>query len=121
MPAAGGRRRPGKYPSPSRPPSWIGTPRPCRTRRLRRPAGPRLRDRDLLDAIAGARVVLSINAYNDVPLYHSDRLVHALAAGAFVLAKRIPRGDLLFEDGVHYRTFATPDEIADFVERCLAD
>jgi len=61
-------------------------------------------------AISGARIALSINAINDVSMYHSDRLTHYLASGCFVLAKSVPDSDLLFKDGVHLKYFDTPDE-----------
>ncbi len=43
-------------------------------------------------------------------LYHSDRLTHYLACGAFVLAKRVPDSDLLFKDDIHLKYFDTVDE-----------
>lgn len=67
-------------------------------------------------AISGARVALSINAVNDVSLYHSDRLTHYLASGAFVLAKRVPDSDLLFKDGVHLKYFDAPDEFFELAQ-----
>jgi len=38
-------------------------------------------------AISGAKIGLSINADNNIPLYHSDRLTQYLACGTCVLAK----------------------------------
>ena len=66
-----------------------------------------------LYAISGARIGVSVNAINSVRLYHSDRLTHYLAGGAFVLAKRVPDTDLLFRDGTHLRYF---DSIEEFFE-----
>ena len=71
---------------------------------------------ELFYAISGAKIGLSINIANDVRLYHSDRLINYVSCGTFVLAKRVPDSDLLFEDGVHVRYFDTFD---DFFE--LAD
>lgn len=68
---------------------------------------------DYYRAICSSAMALSINAFNDVQLYHSDRLTHYVGCGAFVLAKRVPDSDLLFQDGVHLRYFET-------VEQCLA-
>ncbi|MDT8302794.1 MAG: glycosyltransferase [Sedimentisphaerales bacterium] len=68
---------------------------------------------DYLQAISGARIGAHVNAVNSVRMYHSDRLTHYLAGGAFVLAKRVPDTDLLFHDGVHLKYFDTIDE---FVE-----
>jgi glycosyltransferase involved in cell wall biosynthesis len=69
-----------------------------------------------LYAISGARIGVSVNAVNSVRLYHSDRLTYYLACGSFVLAKRVPDTDLLFQDGVHLRYFDTADEFFELVE-----
>ena len=68
---------------------------------------------DYFYAISGARMGLSINAANDIRLYHSDRFTQYLACGTFVLAKRVPDSDLLFKDGVHLRYFDTAEEFFD--------
>ena len=54
-----------------------------------------------LEAICGAQIALSINVFNDVRFYHSDRLTNYLGCGTFVLAKRVPDSELLFEDHKH--------------------
>lgn len=77
---------------------------------------PRIGGIDYQYAISGARIALSINAINDVSMYHSDRLTHYLASGAFVLAKRVPDSDKLFKDGVHLKYFDTPDEFFELAE-----
>lgn len=74
---------------------------------------------DYLYAISGAKIGFSINADNTVRLYHSDRLTHYLACGAFVLAKRVPDTDLLFKDGVHLRYFDSPDEFFELADYYL--
>jgi len=66
-----------------------------------------------LYAISGARIGLSINADNNVRLYHSDRFTYYLSGGTFVLAKRVPDTDLLFRDGLHLRYFDTIEEFFD--------
>ena len=63
-----------------------------------------------LYAISGAKIGLSINADNNVRLYHSNRLTHYLACGTMVLAKRVPDTDLLFKDSLHLRYFDSADE-----------
>jgi hypothetical protein len=68
-----------------------------------------------LFAISGAKIGLSVNALNDIRLYHSDRLINYLSCGTFVLAKRVPDTELLFKDGVHLRYFDTVEEFADLV------
>lgn len=69
-----------------------------------------------LYAISGACVGVSVNAVNSVRLYHSDRLTHYLACGTFVLAKRVPDSNLLFEDGVHLKYFDTVDEFFELAD-----
>jgi len=68
---------------------------------------------DYLYAISGTRIGLSINAVNDIRLYHSDRFIQYLACGTFVLAKRVSDSDLLFKNGVHLRYFDTAEEFFD--------
>lgn len=69
-----------------------------------------------LYAISGARIGLSINAANDIRLYHSSRLTHYLACGTLVLAKRVPDSDLLFKDGIYLRYFDTVEEFFDLAD-----
>jgi len=71
-------------------------------------------------AISGAKIGLSINAVNDVRLYHSDRLTQYLACGTFVLAKRVPDSGLLFKDKVHLRYFDAVEEFFDLANWYLA-
>lgn len=65
---------------------------------------------DYYYAISGAKIGLSINAVNDIRLYHSDRLTQYLACGTFVLAKSVPDSELLFKDRVHLRYFGGAEE-----------
>jgi len=69
-----------------------------------------------LYAISGAKIGLSINAANDVSLYHSNRLVQYLSCGTFGLAKKVPDSDLLFKDSVHLRYFDTADEFFELAD-----
>jgi hypothetical protein len=71
---------------------------------------------DCFRAISSAKIAVSINAFNDRRLYHSDRLVNCVSCGTFTLAKRVPDTDLLFKDGVHLKYF---DASEDFFQ--LAD
>ncbi|HOL89094.1 MAG TPA: glycosyltransferase [Anaerohalosphaeraceae bacterium] len=75
---------------------------------------------EVFQAISAAKIALSINVVNDVPLYHSDRLVNCLACGTFTLAKRVPDSDLLFQDGKHLRYFDTAEEFFELAEWYLA-
>lgn len=69
-----------------------------------------------LYAISGAKIGLSINAANDIRLYHSDRLTQYLACGTCVLAKYVPDSELLFKDGVHLRYFKTAEEFFELAD-----
>jgi glycosyltransferase involved in cell wall biosynthesis len=71
---------------------------------------PKIGGLDYFYAISGAKIGVSVNAVNDVRLYHSDRLTHYMSCGTFVLAKRVPDSDLLFKDGVHIKYFDTVEE-----------
>jgi len=74
---------------------------------------------DYFYAISGAKIGVNVNACRPVRLYHSDRLTHYLACGTFVMARRIPDGDLLFADGVHLRYFDTIEEFFEIADRYL--
>jgi spore maturation protein CgeB len=74
---------------------------------------PKVEGLDYFYALSGATIVLSINAVNDVSLYHSDRLINSLACGSFVLARRVPDTERLHEDGKHLRYFETEEEFFD--------
>jgi hypothetical protein len=67
-------------------------------------------------AISGARIAMSINAVNNIRLYHSDRLSQYIACGTFVLAKMVPDSNLLFRDGEHLRYFETIEEFFDLAQ-----
>jgi len=71
---------------------------------------PKIGGIDYLYAISGARIGVNVNAVNSVRLYHSDRIIHYLACGTFVLSKRVPDTDLLYRDGQHLKYFDTADE-----------
>jgi spore maturation protein CgeB len=67
-------------------------------------------------AISGSRIGLSVNADNNIRLYHSDRLTHYLSCGTFALAKRVPDTDLLFKNKQHLRYFETAEEFFDLAD-----
>jgi hypothetical protein len=71
---------------------------------------------DYFRAISNARIGLSTNYINDVPMYHSDRLINYLACGTFVLARRVPNTERLFKDKVHLRYFDTEDEFFELAD-----
>lgn len=77
--------------------------------------------RAYLEALCGADIALSINACNDVELYHSDRLVQCVACGTFTLAKYVPGSERLFRDGEHLRYFRTAAQCRSLIEEYLGD
>lgn len=81
---------------------------------------PKVEGINYLYAISGARIGLSVNAVNDIRLYHSDRATQYMACGTFVLAKRVPDTDLLFKDGIHLRYFDAAEEFFDLANWYLA-
>lgn len=72
-------------------------------------------------AISGARMALSVNAVNDIQLYHSDRLTQYLACGTAVFSRKVPESEYLFQDGVHLRYFDTVEEFCSLVEQYRKD
>jgi spore maturation protein CgeB len=76
----------------------------------------RVEGMDYFYAISGAKIGLSFNIANDVKLYHSDRLINYLSCGTFVLAKRVPDSELLFQDGVHLKYFDSADEFFELAD-----
>jgi hypothetical protein len=81
---------------------------------------PKIGGIDYFRAISSARIGISINAVNDVPLYHSDRFTHYSAAGTLVLAKRVPDTELLMKDKEHVCYFDTAAECMELVDWYLA-
>lgn len=75
---------------------------------------PKIGGMDYLYAMSGAKIGLSVSASEPVRLYDSDRLIRLLSCGTFVLARRFPDCDLLFEDGKHLVYF---DSIEEFFEK----
>ncbi len=76
---------------------------------------------ETVNALCGAKIALSINVYNDVQLYHSDRLTHCLSHGAFTLAKYVPDSERMYRDGEHLRYFRTNEECVAMIDQYLAD
>jgi len=81
---------------------------------------PKIRGLDYLHAISGARIGISINEFNDVPLCHSNRFINYLACGTMVLARYVPDSELLFTDGKHLRYFSTIEECLELADYYLS-
>jgi hypothetical protein len=81
---------------------------------------PRIEGLDYFSALCGAKIALSINIYNDMRLYHSDRLINSVGCGTFTLAKKVPGSHILFEDGVHLRYFDTVEEFFEMAQFYLS-
>lgn len=77
---------------------------------------PRVEGLDYFYALSGAKIALSINITNDIPLYHSDRLINCLSCGSFVLAKRVPDTELLHQDKKHLHYFDAEEEFFELAE-----
>jgi spore maturation protein CgeB len=77
---------------------------------------PKTEGLDSFRAISGAKIGLSINIANDVYLYHSDRFINIPACGAFMLAKKTPGYELMFEDGIHTKYFDSADEFFELAD-----
>jgi glycosyltransferase involved in cell wall biosynthesis len=77
---------------------------------------PKIGGMDYLYAISGAKIGLSVSASEPVRLYDSDRLIRLLSCGTFVLARRFPDCELLFEDARHLKYFDTADEFFDLAD-----
>ncbi len=74
-----------------------------------------------LYAVSGARIGVSINAYEpSVQFAHSDRLIRFLAGGTMVLCRRFAGADLLFKEGEHIRYFDQIDEFFELADWYLA-
>ncbi len=71
---------------------------------------PKIGGIDYLYAISGARIGVNVNAYGSVKLCHSDRLLHYLACGTMVTARRFAGCDSLYKDGLHIKYFDDIDE-----------
>lgn len=80
---------------------------------------PQVAGKDYFFAISGARLGIHVNAVNDVPMYHSDRLTHYLACGTCVLCKRVPESEKLFGDRRHLVYFDTVAELRDLIDYYL--
>jgi spore maturation protein CgeB len=72
-----------------------------------------------LYAISGTKIGIHVNAANNVSMYHSDRLTHYLAGGAFVLCKYVPNSELLFKNNEHLIYFHTADELEQLIDYYL--
>ncbi len=82
---------------------------------------PGLVGKEYFDAIRGAKMALSINAFNTISKYHSDRLTHLLACGAFTLARHVPNTECLFRDQEHLCYFHTIEQCLELAERFSKD
>jgi len=81
--------------------------------------GPVVLGLDYFRRLAGAKIVLSVNASNDIRMYHSDRLINSVGCGAFVVGRAVPDGQLLFADGKHLAYFETPNQCLELIDYYL--
>lgn len=76
----------------------------------------KIEGKETLYAISGAKIGLSVNAYEPVRLGHSNRLTRLMAGGAFILSNRFDGCELLYRDGEHLRYFDTADEFFELAD-----
>lgn len=65
-----------------------------------------------------SRTVLSINNFNDVSHYFSDRLLICLASGRPVISYRFPQSETYFTHGIDYLVANSKEEIWDHLIFC---
>jgi hypothetical protein len=64
-----------------------------------------------------AKVALSVNHFNDITRYYSDRIFSAMAAGCATVAHHVPGIEKDFEDGRHLVVYRTSLELVEKVVR----
>jgi spore maturation protein CgeB len=74
---------------------------------------------DCIYNMSGAKIGVSINAYEGIRLCHSDRLIRLLSCGSFVLSNRFEDCELLYKDGVHLKYFETVEEFFELADYYL--
>ncbi len=74
---------------------------------------------DYYGAISKTKIALSININNTYPMSHSNRLINYLSCGAFVVASRVPKTELLYEDHKHLRYFDSNEECVELIKYYL--
>lgn len=77
---------------------------------------PKIGGIDYFCAISGAKIGISVNAINTIPLYHSDRFTHYSAAGTMALAKHVPDTEQLMEHKKHAVYFESEEECIDLAD-----
>lgn len=68
-----------------------------------------------------AKVVLSINNFNNVELFYSDRHLAALASGTPLVTRYIPGLEKEFYNGVHCLWFHDDSEMTEYIKTLLGD
>jgi len=83
---------------------------------------PKVYGEDFARAVAGAKVVLGINAYNDVYQYTSNRTWNCLSCGSAVYMSYYFAGmEDLFVDGTHLIVFHSVDEAVQRIRDIITD
>jgi glycosyltransferase involved in cell wall biosynthesis len=67
----------------------------------------------------GSKIVISINNYNDVPMYFSARQLNAMAAGTLAISCYIPGLEKYFDNGEDLVWFKSSDECVELVKYYL--
>ncbi|RPH34199.1 MAG: hypothetical protein EHM90_06070 [Chloroflexi bacterium] len=66
-----------------------------------------------------AKVALSVNNFNDVELFYSDRHLIALASGTPLVSRYVPGLEREFTNGRHLLRYSTPGELVESVRSLL--
>jgi len=77
---------------------------------------PRLLGEDYVRFINRCKIGLCISAYNDIPLYASDRACNFMSSGTFVLHEHFPGIEKLFRRGHHLDWFEDFDELVEKIK-----
>lgn len=67
-----------------------------------------------------ALIVISINNFNDIPMYFSGRQLIAMATGRLVISKYIPGLEKYFKNKHHLAWFETPQQCVRLVEHYMS-
>jgi len=68
-----------------------------------------------------AKVALSVNNFNDVELFYSDRHLIALASGTPLVTRYVPGLEKEFENGKHLLWYETQEQLVSAVKSLLGD
>jgi ADP-heptose:LPS heptosyltransferase len=86
---------------------------------LKKYVHPGVFDKDFVNLLNRAKLVLNINIVNDVPLYFSDRYFQPMAVKTVGLNKRVPNIEDMFEDKKHMLLYNAPEDCLKLIQEYL--